>query len=241
MHEKWGNEWGLSENNGDPTFENWQKEAGIYHGRFDTYIDRFFAEMKAAGKDVQLAFNEWGIEIPTTTGCFPVALVTSDYLISLFRHPVYSACDWNLNMGPTKSRILSTTNGGHDLQDFNPSAQIFTLCAPALEKQSLPMTSSDPLVYGFAAKDSTTGKVQVFLLNKHSESATVDLTIQGTASAISPCETASFVEPGILKTDRFEMSDSKKGRITLAPLSFSRIGIETTESVKETSPSTNPP
>ncbi len=223
IHEKWGNEWGLSENNGEPTMENWQKEAGLYKGRLDSYIERFHAEMKAAKKNVQLGFNEWGAAVQGSSDSFPVALVKADYLISLFRHPIYSACDWNLNMGPSKSRILVTTNDGHELTGFHPAAQIFELCATAQEQQSIPMTSSDTLVYGFSAKDNATDSVQVFLLNKHSESTDVELTVNGITRKATGYDLASFVAPGVTKTESNPMNSDKPVIIRLAPLSFNRI------------------
>ena len=225
IHEKWGNEWGLSENNGEPTLENWQKEAGLYGGRLDSYIEKFLAEMKASGKNVRLGFNEWGAAVSGSAVEFPVALVKADYLISLFRHPVYSACDWNLNMGPSESRILETANGGHELTGFSPSAHVFELCASALEKQSIPMSSSDALVYGFSAKDPASGVVQVYLLNKHSDAATVELSMMGSAPRAARCEVTSFVHPGVLKAEPLSLSDEKPVVIHLAPLSFNRITI----------------
>ena len=203
--------------------ENWQKEAGLYKGRLDSYIERFHAEMKAAKKNVQLGFNEWGAAVQGSSDSFPVALVKADYLISLFRHPIYSACDWNLNMGPSKSRILVTANDGHELTGFHPAAQIFELCATAQEQQSIPMTSSDTLIYGFSAKDTATDAVQVFLLNKHSESTDVELTVNGSTRKVSGYELASFVAPGVTKTESNPMNSDKPVIIRLAPLSFNRI------------------
>ena len=225
IHEKWGNEWGLSENNGEPTLENWQHEAGLYNGRLDAYIEEFLAEMQSAGKNVRLGFNEWGVAISGSADSFPVALVKADYLISLFRHPVYSACDWNLNMGPEQSRILITSNDRHELTGFSPAAQIFELCATALEKQNLPMSSSEPLVYGFSAKDAATDAVQVYLLNKHSAPASVELKIDGIAPGATHCDITAFVPPGVLKSEQVPMNDNKPLAIQLAPLSFNRITI----------------
>lgn len=224
VHEKWGTEWGLCENNGAPTLENWQKEAGLYGGRLDSYIEKFNAEMKAAGKKVQLGFNEWGADMSGDTTPFHVALVDADYLISLFRHPIHSACDWNLNMGHSKSKILVTANDGHVLTGFNPAAHIFELCATALEKQSVPLTSSDRLVYGFAAKDAVTGVVQAYLLNKHSNAAAVEVKIEGMALKDLTYDLASFVEPGVVKeAGKHRVEDNQPLVITVAPLSFNRL------------------
>ena len=225
IHEKWGNEWGLSQNDGEATLDNWQHEAGLYHGRLDAYIEKFLTEMQSAGKNVRLGFNEWGAAMSGSTDSFPVALVKADYLISLFRHPIYSACDWNLNMGPEQSKILITANDRHELTGFSPAAHIFELCATALEMQNVPLSSSDRLVYGFSAKDSATGAVQVYLLNKHSEPATVELKINGIAPGATHCDITAFVAPGVLKTEPIPMNENKPLAIQLAPLSFSRITI----------------
>jgi hypothetical protein len=162
--------------------------------------------------------------MPGKESPFNVALVKADYLISLFRHPVYSACDWNLNMGRAKSKILVTTKDGHELTGFNPAAHIFELCAPALQKQSVALTSSDRLVYGFAAKDADTGVVQIYLLNKYSDAVTVELAMDGAVIRNARCHVASFVEPGVVKeTDSPTMGDKMPSSIRLAPLSFNRI------------------
>jgi hypothetical protein len=227
IHEKWGNEFGLNADIGKGTLENWQHEPGIYDGKLDAYISTFLAEMKAAGKDVKIAFNEWGAGMDGNTSPFNIALVDADYLITLFRHPVYSACDWNLNMGPAKSRILVTTNDGHTLLGFNPAAHIFELCAPALGKQNVPMTSSDRFVYGFAAKDAATGGVQIYLLNKRPETATVKLAFGGKASRWTRYDVASFVEPGVVHDVEEQLMDGNNPPvIRLAPLSFNRITLD---------------
>ena len=227
VHEKWGNEFGLNEDTGAPSLNNWLQEAGVYGGKLDACIERFQAEMKTAGKNVQLAFNEWGAAMEGQTEPFHVALVKADYLVTLFRHPVYSACDWNLNMGSQKSKILITANDGHTLTGFNPASHIFSLCATALEKQNVHLSSSDALLYGFAAKDSITGEVQVYLLNKYSNAMTVELAIAGTSLKTANYGVASFVAPGVLKETHARLTDDNKPTvIQLSPLSFSRITIK---------------
>ena len=226
IHEKWGTEWGMNEETGAGTLQDWQKEAGLYNGKLDACIERFLAEMKAAGKDVKIAFNEWGADMKGDSTPFTIALVKADYLISLFRHPVYSACDWNLNMGSPKSKILVSANKGHELTGFNPAARVFELCAPALGQQSVAMTSSDPLVYGFSAKDPVTDAVQIYLLNKYSDPVTVELAIGGIQLQKATCVVASFVEPGMVKETNERLVEDKKPRaIQLAPLSFNRITV----------------
>lgn len=226
VHEKWGNALGLNEDAGAATLEGWQQESGIYGGKLDASIERFLAEMKAAGKNVQIPFNEWGAAMESQTAPFHVALVKADYLITLFRHPVYSACEWNLNMGSSKSKILVTTNDGHALTGLNPAAHIFELCAPALERQSVPLTSSDRFVYGFAAKHSATGVVQVYLLNKYANAATVELTVGGATRKGLRYDVASFVAPGVVKEAEKRLADdSQPPLIRLDPLSFNRITV----------------
>lgn len=225
-HEKWGTEWGMCEEAGEPTLENWQQESGLYSGRLDNFTKKFFDEMKAAGKNVRLGFNEWGAEMPGKTSPFHVALVKADYLITLFRHPVYSACDWNLNMGPPKSKILVTANDGHTLTSFNPAAKIFELCASALEQTSVPLKSSDRFVYGFAAKDAQTGGVQVYLLNKYSTAASVQLDLAGLIRKGAQCRVESFVEPGVVKqTNTPNLVETEPMVVRLEPLSFNRLTI----------------
>jgi alpha-L-arabinofuranosidase len=224
IHEKWGTPWGLSENGGDPSLENWQTQSGLYGGRLDAYAEKFLAEMKSAGKDVQLAFNEWGAAMAGDSGPFHVALVKADYLVTLFRQQVYSACDWNLNMGPGKSKILNTKNDGHDLTGLSPAALVFEMCASAQEKQNLLAASSDPLVYGFAAKDPETGAVQIYLLNKYSNPVSVKLSVRGLPWTEADCSVTSFVEPGVVKEAGAHLkSVNQSAPLRLAPLSFNRI------------------
>ena len=224
IHEKWGNEWGMNEDGGSPTLENWQRESGIYSGRLDDYTRRFLAEMKAAGRNVRLAFNEWGADMAGPVTPFHVALVKADYLITLFSHPVYSACDWNLNMGSSNARILVTSKGGHELTGFNPAAHVFELCAPALEKLSVALTSSDRFVYGFATQDSGREVTQVFLLNKHSTAKNVELVMNARKPGALRCEVVSFVEPGVVRTIVHPLLlPNVTPAFRLAPLSFTRI------------------
>jgi hypothetical protein len=194
VHEKWGNKWGLA-GEGGHTVAEWQREAGVYDGKLKRYIERFLEKMRAAGKDVRLGFNEWGATVTDGTP-FHVALVKADYLVELFRHPVYSACDWNLNMGPGKSRILVTGDKGRRLEGFSPAARVFEMCAHALGRTHVPMTSSARDVYGFAAVGEGPGTLQVYVLNKRSDAVALELDLDGGPAAGAALEIESFVEPG---------------------------------------------
>jgi len=69
--------------------------------------------MKRAGRPhVKLAFNEWGLGYVQNGNEFDHALVASDFMIELFRNPVYQACYWNLNMGNKHTRVLHTRKRG---------------------------------------------------------------------------------------------------------------------------------
>ena len=132
---------------------------------------------------------------------------------------MYSACDWNLNMGGGKVRILITEDDRHRLVGSSPSAHIFEMCAHALEHQHLPMDSSDKLVYGFAAKGPG-GLVQVYLLNKRLETVTARLLIDEKNMDVGRFTLESFVEPGVVKATDLP---STRHSVPLPPLSFNRI------------------
>ncbi|MDP6359420.1 MAG: hypothetical protein QF473_30145, partial [Planctomycetota bacterium] len=198
VHEKWGGKWGLAGEMGHHTLEHWQREAGIYAGKLKAFIERFFKAMEDADKDVKLGFNEWGAAMRGDTTPFHVALVKADYLIEMFRHPIYSACDWNLNMGPGKSRILVTQDRGHKLVRFNPAAHVFEMCGHAQGDAHLPMKSTDAVVYGFASKRAD-GSLQIYLLNKRSEPVSAELDIAGAKLSGAQLTVESFVAPGVIK------------------------------------------
>lgn len=225
VHEKWGNQWGLAATGGK-TLADWQAEPGIYGGKLARYIEAYFADQKAAGKNVRLGFNEWGAEIAGDGATpFHVALVKADYLIEMFRHPIYSACDWNLNMGPGKSKILITSNDGRELAGLSPAAHVFEMCGQAQEGRALPMASSDPVVYGFAAAGPEEGVIQVYLLNKRSDAVEVELAIAGAAPGGAGLEMETFSAPGEL-TKTILASPAAGGEalsLRLEPLSFNRL------------------
>ena len=227
IHEKWGGKWGLAGDSSHNTLRDWQGEPGIYGGKLKMFIERFHAEMKAAGKDVKLAFNEWGASLSGDATPFDVALVKADYLIEMFRHPIYSACDWNLNMGPGKSRLLVTRNDRQQLVGFHPASHVFEMCSDAMGQKHAPMTSDDKLVYGFASFENA-DKVLVYLLNKRSTPVAAVLSIDGANLADDDMMIESFVWPGqIRRRDAAQEDGNARQLVRLEPMSFNRISVTT--------------
>jgi alpha-N-arabinofuranosidase len=222
IHEKWGNRWGLAGELGHHTFEDWQREPGIYNGKLRQFIEQFHAEMKAADKDVQLGFNEWGVQLKGDPTLFEVALVKADYLIEMFRHPIYSACDWNLNMGPGKSRLLMTRNDRTELVGLHPATQVFEMVSHAMGEKRTPINSDDKLVYGFVSLGDE-GRLQVYLLNKRSTPVAAEIHLDAAPPADFQIKVTSFVSPGKAIQTIATEAGQNRALLTLPPLSFSRI------------------
>ncbi len=228
IHEKWGNDWSLSKGG---SIADWQNECPLYNGTFGDYIRQFHQAMKSAGRpNVKLAFNEWGVGKLTDGNEFYQALVAADYLIEVFRNDVYQACCWNLNMGPAETQILVTTDGKSRLLKFNPIAHIFEMVAPALGNELLEMKSSAKSIYGFAARGRD-GDLQVYLINKGNEAASVQLNIETAGFDAMKSRVESFVSPGVMVSHEIAEGTARRVLpIELSPLSFSRIIIWPSES-----------
>ncbi|MDD4734508.1 MAG: hypothetical protein PHP44_00220 [Kiritimatiellae bacterium] len=221
IHEKWGNDWSLSKGG---SISDWQNECPLYHGKFGDCIRTFYRAMKSAGRpNVKLAFNEWGVGKLTDGNEFDQALVAADYLIEVFRNDVYQACCWNLNMGPAETRILVTTDSKRRLLKLNPIAHVFEMVAHAMGNELLETESSAKSVYGFAALGQE-GDLQVYLINKGNEAASVQFIIENAGFDATKAHAESFVSPGIRVSH--EMAEGADGRslpTDLPPLSFNRI------------------
>lgn len=225
VHEKWGNKWGLNDGGGPNTLQGWQKEPGIYGGHLDRFTQRFLDEMEGAGKDVRIAFNEWGCQMGGRDATpYHIALVKADYLISMFRFPTYSACDWNLNMGPGQSKILRTTDGGHRLTGFSPAVTVFEMVGEAQEGRHLPMSTDHPVVYGFAALGPEDGALRIYLLNKLSTAVRADLDLGDEDVQGASVGTSQFTDPG--KLVRASLTTEEGVAVELPPLSFTMIRIK---------------
>lgn len=190
IHEKWGNSWGLDSTpeTQDPsgsegaagTISDWKNQFPIYSGRLGEYIDKFHDEMREAGKNVKIAFNEWGVrfEIIENASSHDAALIVADFMIELFRNKVEMACYWNLNMGGEQTKILLTDETKHHLEGFNPTSEVFEMFAPALGSEMLQFESTFKDVYGLAVRDNELGPVQVYIMNKSPEIRAVSLNIE---------------------------------------------------------------
>jgi alpha-L-arabinofuranosidase len=217
VHEKWGNEWGLDSGR---TIEDWRNEFPLYDGRFSECIRRFHEETAAAGRsDVRLGMNEWGLGNVQGGDRFDHALVAADYLIEMFRNRVDQACYWNLNMGSRDSRVLETTNDGHELVQLNPIADVFTMFAPAMGETLLPLTSSERHVYGFAVVSEDGGCLQIYLLNKSEKASNVQIDLQNAGFDSPSLLIESFVAPGEIVHQETTQGDTLK----LPPYSMNRI------------------
>ena len=207
----------MSDGYNSETIAGWQAEKGLYHGRLDHYINEFYKEMKTHNKDIKLAFNEW---TAAGTGSHNAALVKADYLLTMFNHPIFSACDWSTHW---KYGPLDSSRHTGKLKGFTPTAHIYEMLAHALEKNHLSMTSDGGNVYGFAAAGETTDSVQVYLLNKRSTSVTAEIEV-GDAYRNASFKIESFVNPGkITISDSAKHEQQSSASITLPALSFNRI------------------
>jgi len=219
FHEKWGNEWGLASGQ---TWEDWLGEFPIYDGKLGHYIKDFRDSMEEIGRpEVQIGFNEWGLGKVQGADDFGRALVAADFLIELFRHEVDMACYWNLNMGSSGSRILTTRKNGTKLKQINPIAEVFTLFGEAQAKRLLDVKTTDRGVYGFAASDEAAGSVQLFLLNKNKSVRTLTicgLEEQGELGMIKE----SFSAPGRVVTTTIEET-RRRPVVKIEPLTLTRI------------------
>lgn len=214
IHEKWGNEWGLSSGQ---NMENWKTEFPLYDGKLGMYIQRFYFEMERIGKpNIKLACNEWGLgNIPGTTKN-ENAMLAADYLIELFRNDVYMANYWNLNMGENQNKILHTEN--NKLIRLNPVANIFKMFASAMEKKRIRVDCTDKKVYGFAALDENTKIVQLFLINKSKEVSKME--ISGLLDKYKISEVEVFDINGIYLKEKKE---SEFQQVSLQPWSINKI------------------
>jgi len=220
VHEKWGNEWGLASGR---TIEDWRNEFPLYDGRFGESIRRFHEETAAAGRsDIRLGMNEWGLGSVQGGDRFDHALVAADYLIEMFRNRVDQACYWNLNMGSRDSRILETTNDGHELVRLNPIADVFTMFAPAMGETLLPLTSSERHVYGFAVVSEKNDRLQIYLINKSEAASNVRIDLQNTGLDSSSLLIESFVAPGEIVRQETMQGDM----LSLPPYSMNRVVVE---------------
>jgi hypothetical protein len=223
IHEKWGNEWGLASGR---SVADWRNEYPIYNGRLGEYIRMFSDEMQKAGRpDVRLAFNEWGLGYVQGGDEFDHALVAADFMIELFRNPVYQACYWNLNMGNKTTRVLNTRKARHDLIELNPVAYIFEMYAHALGQPLLALTSSSKSVYGFAV-GSNQASIQVFLLNKNETTKRVKIEVADRLFDAGDIQLESFQTPGKIKHEPVaHFGSAKELTLELQPFTFNRIVI----------------
>ncbi|MEN6663771.1 MAG: hypothetical protein ABFD85_07200 [Phycisphaerae bacterium] len=198
--------------------KGWQSEAGLYHGRLDFYIEKFYAEMAKHRRSVKLAFNEWAATNETP---YLTALTKADYLISMFKHPIFSACDWTTSRHEGAPILFDFKT--NTLKGLGPAAAVYAMFAQAMGGRHLPMTSSAQNVYGFAARCGEQD-VQVYLLNKRSEAVDARIDLSGIPSRLLHVETESFVEPGkIVKAPPRDVESPAALKIPLPPLSFNRI------------------
>ena len=223
VHEKYGlgkDGWGLCRDGyTSKTSKGWQKETGLYHGRLDHYIEAFHAKMKKRERPANLAFNEWAAE---NAGPYLSALTKADYLISMFKYPVFSACDWTVHWGKGAPIHFNKKSGKVKL---NPAAEVFTMVSDAMGLHHLPMTSSQGNVYGFAALRKRPDTILIYVLNKQSTNVAAEIKLgESAAKTDHLIQVTSFVNPGRAKTTNLdEVPSGAVPLVELPPLSFNRI------------------
>lgn len=225
IHEKYAlgpDGWGLRRDGyTSKTSAGWQQEAGLYHGRLDHYIESFLANTEQRDRPVKLAFNEWAA---MNADPYLSALTKGDYLISMFKYPVFSACDWTVHWGKGAPILFNKKSHKVTLQ---PAAEVFTLLSDALGQRHLPMSSSHNTVYGFAAQQTQTDTILVYVLNKLSSNTSIELdlgTSTGTADLL--LTVTSLVNPGkLIPSPPVTVTSGTAPRAVLPPLSFNRIKV----------------
>lgn len=179
IHEKWGNDWGIVSGT---ALADWKNEFPVYNGKIDYYCKKFYADVKAMGKQTRLGMNEWGIGAMADGNAYDYALLAADMMIQMFMNDLYSACYWNLNISSgdgRKSRVFTVRNGGTELEGFNPVSRVFNQYAFVLGNEYLGLVSDNRQVYGLASVNMTADTVQLLILNKSSLSSRLSISLPG--------------------------------------------------------------
>ena len=220
VHEKWGNEWGMTSGQ---SMEDWKSEFPIYDGKLGMYIRRFHEQMEQIGKpNIKFGLNEWGLGNVTGSNKNENAVLVADYLIEIFRNDVYMANYWNLNMGPAQTKILDTTDDKKQLLGLNPTAGIFEMYASAMGKRLLRVDCSRKEVYGFSAIDEQDLSVQLFLMHKSEGASKIEVSGLG-GDYIAATIEAFDISGNILAEDIRGEADSGYFSLLLQPWSVNKI------------------
>ncbi len=220
FHNKW-KAWKV-----DGYFEEWASEYPIFNGTLRQKIDNLRSVAVQEGyPNLQFGNNEWGLT-SSMHGFdkYHTSLVGIDFLLELFRGGYDQACYWNTQWDsePGAAQSLMHLLDSTDNYSFNPVSKGFELLGTALEEQMIEMSSDAAPVYGFACKDITGTKYQLYLINKYGRNAKVKISIPGAYASVNGKVLAN---PGTVLLDQPVTYNVSTGKYetTLPQYSFVRI------------------
>ncbi len=211
------------------TPEMWKVEFPLFNGKIQQRMDTFRRVAEEEGyPNLLIANNEWGItESMEGFTKYESSLVAVDFLLELFRTGHDQACLWNTQWtwDPPKPMHADMHLLDHsDHYKLNPMGRGFELLSTALEDTMIEMTSNQKPVYGFASKDSTGSKYQLYLMNKFGEDAQIKIDVDG-ISGFKNVAASIMKDPGLQVEDQAISYNgaTQQYETTLPPYSFVRI------------------
>lgn len=241
FHAKWpGDEDTIAE---PVTLDFWRSQVPLNiagRGVFSERASALRAKAAAAGyPSLMLANNEWGLsqfkgEIFQRFSRYDYSLVAIDYLQDLFIGQYDVAAFWS-NVAADKNgtpdremkRLIDTSNGNR----LNPMHLGFEMLASAqgqkianvLDRTS-GSVSRNPSCYGFAAFGN--GRFEVFLMNKSTNPANVDIKIRGISLGNQRAVKKSLIDTadhwGEVTVEYVPLQNNKM-IFTLPPMSYTKI------------------
>ncbi len=228
-HFKWGNDDGLS----GLTYQEWRTQSPICNQKIKTknYDVMKNACTDAGHPDTLIMMNEWGPgkAITKETGGFSkytAGLAMVDFLVEIYRTGYDMACYWNTQWNDNCG--FSAAANGHltdatDNHAFNPVARGFELLrSTKIQDRYIQNCKPSSLVYGFASRNENGSVVEVFVINKNTTGRV--LAVECTLLTVQTASALSMQQPGetLIPLD-VAIVTSNQVRVTLPPLSFSRI------------------